>query len=242
MINKEDLGRIVLSPNYYIINNMLAKDFINPMLPVLKSTDTVGKAIDLMEEYRIGQLPIVNELEYRGLINQDILINADEDLPLLVLQPEFGEIAVSENQHLLEILAITHKHDLQAVVVLDEKQKFAGTISVNELLNQFSKNLGIQELGAVLEIAVENRSYSLAEISRLIESNNTKIISSYYTSGSFSEDSKDILTLKLNRQDITSVVATLTRYEYNIVGAYNFEPLETPDRERYDMLMKYLEM
>ena len=221
---------------------MLAKDFINPMLPVLKSTDTVGKAIDLMEEYRIGQLPIVNELEYRGLINQDILINADEDLPLLALQPEFGEVTVTENQHLLEILAITQKHDLQAVVVLDEEQKFAGTISVNELLNQFSKNLGIQELGAVLEIAVENRSYSLSEISRLIESNNTKIISSYYTSGSFSENSKDILTLKLNRKDITSVVATLARYEYDIVGAYNFDAIQTPDRERYDMLMKYLEM
>ena len=221
---------------------MLAKDFINPMLPVLKSTDTVGKAIDLMEEYRIGQLPIVNELEYRGLINQDILINADEDLPLLALQPEFGEVTVTENQHLLEILAVTQKHDLQAIVVLDEEQKFTGTISVNELLNQFAKTLGIQELGAVLEIAVENRSYSLAEISRLIESNNTKIISSYYTSGSFSEDSKDILTLKLNRQDITSVVATLARYEYDIVGAYNFEAIETPDRERYDMLMKYLEM
>ena len=221
---------------------MLAKDFINPMLPVLKSTDTVEKAIDLMEEYRIGQLPIVNELEYRGLINQDILINADEDLPLLALQPEFGEVTVTENQHLLEILAVTQKHDLQAIVVLDEEQKFTGTISVNELLNQFAKNLGIQELGAVLEIAVENRSYSLAEISRLIESNNTKIISSYYTSGSFSEDSKDILTLKLNRQDITSVVATLARYEYDIVGAYNFEAIETPDRERYDMLMKYLEM
>lgn len=221
---------------------MLAKDFINPMLPVLKSTDTVGKAIDLMEEYRIGQLPIVNEFDYKGLINQDLLMDADEDLPLLALQPEFGEVAVSENQHVLEILAVTQKHDLQAIVVLDENRKFTGTINVNELLNQFSKNLGTQELGAVLEIAIENRSYSLSEISRLVESNNTKIISSYYTSGSFSEKSKDILTLKLNRQDITSVVATLARYEYDVVGAYNFEAIETPDRERYDMLMKYLEM
>jgi predicted transcriptional regulator len=221
---------------------MLAKDFINPMLPTLKSTDTVGKAIDLMGEYRIGQLPIVNELEYRGLINQDILMEADESLPLLALQPEFGDVVVSEGQHILEILAVTQKYDLQAVVVLDEEKKFAGTINVSELLTQFSKNLGTQELGAVLEIAVENRSYSLAEISRLIESNNTKIISSHYTSGSFSEDSKDILTLKLNRQDITSVMATLARYEYDVVGAYNFEAIETPDRERYDMLMKYLDM
>lgn len=221
---------------------MLAKDFINPMLPILKSIDTVGKAMDLMEEYRIGQLPIVNELEYLGLINQDILMEADENLPLLALQPEFGEITVSENQHLLEILALTQKYDLQAIVVLDENQKFTGTINVSELLVKFSLNLGIQELGAVLEIAIENKSYSMAEISRLIESNNTKIISSYYTSGSLKEETKDILTLKLNRQDITSVVATLARYEYDVVGAYNFEAIETPNRERYDMLMKYLEI
>ncbi len=212
------------------------------MLPVLKSTDTVGEVMDWMEEYRIGQLPVVNEEEYRGLISLDTLLDADEDLPLLALQPAFGDVAVSENQHLFEILSVTQKHDLQAIVVLDGENKFSGTISVNELLNQFSKSLGTQELGAILEIAVENRSYSLAEISRLIESNDTKIISSYYTSIPSTEDSKDILTLKLNRQDITHVVATLERYNYDIVGAYNFEALETPDRERFDMLMKYLDM
>ncbi|MCU0469729.1 MAG: CBS domain-containing protein [Arcicella sp.] len=221
---------------------MFAKDLINPMLPVLKSTDTVGEVMDWMDEYRIGQLPLVNGEEYQGLINLDTIIDADEALPLLALQPAHGDIAVTENQHLLEILSVSQKYDLQAIPVLNDEQKFAGTINNHELLNQFTKNLGIQELGAVLEIAVENRSYSLSEISRLIESNDTKIISSYYTSNTTNEESKDILTLKLNRQDITHVVATLERYEYDIVGAYNFEALETPDRERYDLLMKYLDM
>lgn len=221
---------------------MHAKDFINPMLPVLKSTDTVGEALNWMEEYRIGQLPLIHEQEYQGLISHDILLDADEDLPLLALQPEFEDAIVNVNQHLFEILKIVQQYDLQAVVVLDEEQNFVGTISVQELLNQFSKNLGSQEIGAVLEIAVENRSYSLSEISRLIESNNVKIISSYYTSGSGLEDSKDILTLKLNQQDISRVIATLERFEYDIVGAYNFEEITSPDKERYDMLMKYLNL
>ncbi|MEA5425458.1 CBS domain-containing protein [Arcicella lustrica] len=221
---------------------MHAKDFINPMLPVLKSTDTVGEALNWMEEYRIGQLPLIHEQEYQGLISHDILLDADEDLPLLALQPEFEDAFVNINQHLFEILKIAQQYDLQAVVVLDEEQSFIGTISVQELLNQFSKNLGSQEIGAVLEIAVENRSYSLSEISRLIESNNVKIISSYYTSGSGLEDSKDILTLKLNQQDISRVIATLERFEYDIVGAYNFEEITSPDKERYDMLMKYLNL
>ncbi len=220
---------------------MLAKDFINPMLPVLKSTDTVGEAMNWMEEFRIGQLPLIHEQEYQGLISQDILLDADEDLPILALQPEFSDAVVSVNQHLFEILKTVQQFDLQVVVVLDDEEKFVGTIVVQELLNEFSKTLGSQEVGAVLEIAVENRSYSLSEISRLIESNNAKIISSYYTSNqSGLEDAKDILTLKLNRQDISRVIATLERFEYEIVGAYNFEAIASPDKERYDLLMKYL--
>lgn len=220
---------------------MLAKDFINPMLPVLKSTDTVGEAMNWMEEFRIGQLPLIHEQEYQGLISQDILLDADEDLPILALQPEFSGAVVSVNQHLFEILKTVQQFDLQVVVVLDDEEKFVGTIVVQELLNEFSKTLGSQEVGAVLEIAVENRSYSLSEISRLIESNNAKIISSYYTSNqSGLEDAKDILTLKLNRQDISRVIATLERFEYEIVGAYNFEAIASPDKERYDLLMKYL--
>jgi acetoin utilization protein AcuB len=222
---------------------MLAKDFINPMLPVLKSTDTVGEAMNWMEEYRIGQLPLIKEQEYQGLIGHDILLDADEDLPILALQPEFVEAYVSINQHLFEILKIVQQYDLQAVVVLDEDEKFVGTIIVQELFNEFAKNLGTQEIGAVLEIAVENRSYSLSEISRHIESNNVKIISSYYTSThSALENSKDILTLKLNRQDISRVIATLERFDYEIVGAYNFEAMVSPDKERYDLLMKYLNL
>ncbi len=82
---------------------MHAKDFINPMLPVLKSTDTVGEALSWMEEYRIGQLPLIHEQEYQGLISHDILLDADEDLPLLALQPEFEDAFVNVNQHLVEI-------------------------------------------------------------------------------------------------------------------------------------------
>ncbi|WP_026994437.1 CBS domain-containing protein [Flectobacillus major] len=221
---------------------MLAKDVINHVLPVLKSADTVGDALGWMDEYRVGQLAIVENAEYRGLISQDILLEADEELPLLALQPGYQEVFVLAEQHLYEVLSVAQKHELEVIVVLDEERKYSGTIVVTELLNILTKKLGSQELGAIIEIALENRSYSLSEISRLIEANDTKIISSYYTTGDESSNFKDILTLKLNRRDITPVVATLERFEYQIIGAYSFESIETPDKERFDLLMKYLDL
>jgi acetoin utilization protein AcuB len=219
---------------------MLAKDFVNHVLPVLKPSDTVADAMDWMEEFRVGQLVIVDGETYKGLVSHDGLVEHDEDTPLEALQMDYSGVYVTPYQHLFEILSLTQQHALEAVAVINEDGFFEGTIVVKELLDEFAKSLGTQELGAVVEIAVENRSYSLSEISRLIESNDTKIISSYYSSGNEHNDFKSTLTLKLNRKDISHVVATLERFEYEVVAAYAFEAMDSPDKERYELLMKYL--
>lgn len=219
---------------------MLAKDFVNHVLPVLKPSDTVANAMDWMEEFRVGQLVIVEGATYVGLATHDALVEQEEDTPLAALQTDFSGIYVTSYQHLFEILSLTQQHGLEVVAVLNDEGVFEGTIIVKELLDAFAKSLGTQELGAVIEIAVENRSYSLSEISRLIESNDTKVISSYYSSGNEINNFRDTLTLKLNRKDINHVVATLERFEYEVVAAYAYEAMDSPDKERYDLLMKYL--
>lgn len=219
---------------------MLAKDFVNHVLPVLKPSDTVANAMDWMEEFRVGQLVIVDGSTYVGLATHDVLVEQEEDTPLVALQADFAGVYVTAYQHLFEILSLTQQHGLETVAVLNEEGLFEGTIVVKELLDAFAKSLGTQELGAVIEIAVENRNYSLSEISRLIESNDTKVISSYYSSGNEINNFRDTLTLKLNRKDISHVVATLERFEYEVVAAYAYEAMDSPDKERYELLMKYL--
>jgi Mg/Co/Ni transporter MgtE len=112
---------------------MLAKDIINHVLPILKSSDTVGDALGWMEDYKVGQLAIVEDTEYRGLISQDILLDADESLPMVALQPECPEVFVLETQHLYEVLAQSQKFDLEVIAVVDHEHRFVGTILVNEL-------------------------------------------------------------------------------------------------------------
>ena len=48
------------------------------------------------------------------------------------------------------------------------------------------------------------------------------------------------LTLKINRENITSIVATLERFGYTVEASYAHEPVESIEQERYNMLMKYL--
>ncbi|GAB3723273.1 CBS domain-containing protein [Spirosoma lituiforme] len=220
---------------------MLAAELIDPMLPALKPTDPVGQALAWMEEHRIGQLILTDQGDYRGIVSEELLMDvADDERPLQEVMCLFEQTYVSEDQHMLEVLGLAVQHQMQVIAVLGEGREFIGTISVNELLKKFAQDLGIQEMGAILILNMNERDYSLTEISRLIETNNVKIISSYFSSAAFGMPDRSRLTLKLNRRDITPVISTLERFGYRIEAAFANAPVESIDQERLDLLLRYL--
>lgn len=221
---------------------MLASELIDPMIPALKPTDTVGQALDWMQEHRVGQLVVVDQQEYKGLVTEDLLLDiSDDERPLSEVMRLFEHLYVYENQHLYELLNLILEHRMQVIAVVSDDREFIGTVAVGELLKQFAQLLGVQEAGAILILALNERDYSMAEISRLIESNNVRIIGSYFTGAAYGMPERSRLTLKLNRKEITPVVATLERFGYTIEAAFANTPIESIDQERLDLLLRYLD-
>lgn len=219
---------------------MTIAEIINHDLPILKPSDTVGNALNWMEENRIGQLVVVDAGKYAGIVSEDILMDYDEDMQLSDVMLQFSEITLSDYQHIYESLGLISKYHLQVIGIVDEEENFVGIITASEVYTKFGELLGSQEPGAVLVISIKNRDYSLAEISRLVESDNAKILSSYFTGNTYLSNDSASLTLKINRESITSVVATLERFGYTVEASYAHEPIESIEQERYNMLMKYL--
>ncbi|QMW04129.1 CBS domain-containing protein [Spirosoma foliorum] len=220
---------------------MLAAELIDPMLPALKPTDSVGQALDWMQEHRVGQLVLTDQGEYRGIVSEELLLDvADDERSLGNVLRLFEQTYVHEDQHLFEVLGLVIQQQMEVVAVLNEGQEFMGTISVTELLKQFGQELGVQEVGAILILNMNERDYSLTEISRLVESNNVKIISSFFSSAAYGMPDRSRLTLKLNRRDITPVISTLERFGYQIEAAFANAPVESIDQERLDSLLRYL--
>ena len=219
---------------------MTTAEIINHELPILKLSDTVGNALNWMEENRIGQLVVTDKNKYAGIVSEEILLNYDENTQLFDVMLQYSEVYLLDYQHIYESLGLISKHHLAIVGVVDEEQNFVGTITATEIYSQFAKLLGSQEPGAVLVVAVKNRDYSLAEISRLVESDNAKITSSYFSGNDYDNDDSARLTLKINRENITSIIATLERFGYIVEASYAHEPIESLEQERYDMLMRYL--
>lgn len=221
---------------------MLAEELINPTTPVLRPFDSVGQAVDLMDEHGIRQLALVEDEVYKGLLSEDTLLNlTDDEKQLSELHLPPNPVHANSFQHIYEVMGIANHYQLDTVPVLDEDNLYAGTILVSDMMAKFADLLGTQEAGAVLVLKMSNRDYSLTDISRLIESNDTKIISSYFSGAEYGAIDEAKLTLKLNRTEVTAVVATLERFGYAVENVYGNAPLENPDRHRLDLLLRYLE-
>ncbi len=221
---------------------MQASLLIDPMLPSLKPSDSVDKALEWMGEYALQQLAVAENNQYKGMVTEDSLHAFDVyNMTIADVALEYQDLFISENQHIFEAIRLLNFYDLSVIAVLDQTHSFAGLATAQNVYRIFGEQFGVSERGAVIEIKVAQRDYSLAEISRLVESNGVKVISSYYHSPQAGDPLIDsYLTLKLNQSDIATTLATLERFGYNITGVYAHDPIENIDQERLDSLLRYL--
>jgi hypothetical protein len=50
------------------------------------------------------------------------------------------------------------------------------------------------------------------------------------------------LTLKINKTDLSSIIATLERFDYKIIAKFEDSKMDSSDKERLDILFKYLDI
>lgn len=219
---------------------MIAEELINQMIPPLKPTDTVKKAMQWMEELRVNQLPVIENETYKGLISEDIIYQYnDENLQIGEVDLICANVFVRHNQHFFDIIRLTSAYTIQVVTVLGEQNSFLGVVTVNDTLNALAQSSSMQEVGGILVLLIEKRDYSLTDISRLVESNDAKILGTYVM-----DDKQDIgkikVTLKINHTDLNRIVATFERFSYKVIGKFQTANHQDIDQERIDHLFKYL--
>ncbi len=219
---------------------MIAEELINQMIPALKLTDTAEKAIIWMEELKTNQLPVIDNRGIKGLISEDIILeNNDLDRKIGDFKLISEHCYVNEDQHLFDIIRLTQECDSELVAILNREGEFMGVSRHEDTIKAFSNTLAVQGQGGILVLELRFIDYSMAEISRLIESDDAKILGSY-----LSQDHKDpnfvFLTLKINKEDLTTVAATLERFDYKIIAKFHESNNIDTERERLDNLLNFL--
>lgn len=221
---------------------MIAKDLINYMIPPLKPLDRVSKAKQWMEELRLSELPVIDGERFLGIIDEEMLFDETLKYEQIGAYPLIGQdCQVQAGVHYYDVLKTSHSEGFRIVAVMDENKHYLGVISMEDVVETFAKNAAVSTPGAIISLRLKFQDYSLAEISRIIETYEAKVLSSFLSPHP-EEPSELQLTLKINKEDISHIVALLEQSGFYVENSFNAVNTSFDEKERIEGLMKYLKL
>lgn len=219
---------------------MIAQNLVSEIVPPLRLTDSGQKALNLMEIFRISHLPVVDGKSLVGLISDKIIYDLNIiDKPVGDYSDHLLSPHIHTNQHIYEVFSVISVLKLSAVPVLDLHHEYYGLITVFDLAQKFAELVAVQEPGGVVVLELNSIDYSLSQIAQIVEGNDAKILSFYIDQEK--ESNLMNVTLKINVIDLSAIIQTFVRYDYNIKAVYMDDSV-TQDfyGDRYEQLMRYM--
>ena len=218
---------------------MQALDLISQSLISLHPDDDGNRAINLMEEFRVSHLPVVKGKFYLGLISEDQVLSWENTSEYINEHlDELSAPSVLDSQHLFDIIEELEKCSLTVIPVLDSKKHYLGVITNKKLLYCIAKSTAIQSSGGIIILQMNQIDYSMSEIARIIEDNNSKILSSYITS--IIESQVIEITIKLNTLNVSDIIKDFERFDYTVIRSFNNTNKDPDFTDRYESLMRFL--
>lgn len=220
---------------------MLTRELLSQTIPSLRLYDKIYQALLWMNENHVTHLPIVEGEKYAGLISEEDLLMAENDnMPISSLQQSFANVSVKEDEHFLKAVQVAADSGLSIVPVVTEENDLIGTVAYNDLLKFSSEFMRLKEPGGLIVLEMDSNQYSFNEISKLVETNDAQI-----TQLNTSVDPETGLmqvTIRINKPEISDILATFQRYEYNVKYFFGEELYTNELKSNYDNLMNYLKI
>ena len=218
---------------------MLTRDLISNSIPYLNKDDTVFHALQLMNDYHVAHLPVVENEHYLGIISEEQLLQSNEENTIKELPVTDGTTSVEANDHFLKAIQMAVTNKLSIVPVVEEKQ-LEGIVTYNDLLKNASEFMSLSQPGGLIVLELESRNYSFTEINRIVESNDAQITQL----NTFTDPETGIMqvTIRVSKLEVSDIISTFQRYEYNVKYYFGEELYENELRTNYDNLMNYLKI
>lgn len=217
---------------------MFARLLLDDSIPPVKWNISVDRALAIMQENYLHALPVIDHEDvFLGVISEDVLldiIDMDANIEAYIRPTS----TIHADEHFFNILRNKDISKNAFLPVVDQDNTFQGVISNHSMIEFLARDRSIEEQGGIIVLEIKSINYSMAEISRIVESNHASIIHSYISSSTNNENI--LITLKINKNDLKDIVLTFERFNYQIVSVYHTSEYEEGYKERYDSLMVYL--
>lgn len=218
---------------------MLTLELITQSIPFLVPQDKIHLALELMNEHHVSHLPVVEGEVYVGMVSENDLLQAENDTdPISSMEHTYTGFSVKASDHFLKAVQIAADNSLSLVPVVNEKNEYLGLVSYTDLLKNASDFMSLSEPGGLIVLELPSNQYSFNEISKLVETNDAQI--TQLNTSNDAESGMMMVTIRINKPEISDILATFQRYEYNVKYFFGEEIYENDLRTNYDNLMNYL--
>jgi CBS domain-containing protein len=200
--------------------------------------DQISLAIESMEAQQCRHLPVLESNVFLGMISEDDLLDANSSDEISSLKRFYINAFVRSGDFFMQALRVRSKFNVDCVPVLNEKNELEGIVGIGKMLDQISNVTGVNSNGSLLVLEINRFDYALGEINRLVESNDANIMQLNTVSDPTSEQIQIIL--RINKEEVSDVVATFQRHEYQVLYYYGEESYNNSLQDNLDHLLNYL--
>lgn len=219
---------------------MLAENLISDLIPSVKGTELGQKALGWMDVFRVSHIPVVEDSKYLGLVSDKLIYDLNLlETPIEGILDKLDTSHAHKDQHIFEVAVVMYKLKISVLPVLDDDHYYLGAITLYDLARRFARLFSLQEVGGVMVLEMNENDYSMVEISKIVEDNGAKILSSFLDRKPGTSN-LDVI-LKLNKEELSPLIQAFSRYDYNIKAVYlDQSMLSDLYNDRYDQFMKFM--
>lgn len=225
--------------NLFKDNTMIVGDLIHNETPTLQLLDHVSTALNFFDDYKLTQIPVIGPEGFLGLIEEEVVLNAAVNSHIEDLKKHLIKTHVNDEQGLFDALRFFREGNLCVLPVTDKNNKYVGCIHERDLLQKVCDWLKVGEPGGTLHLEVSIRDYSLAQIAQIVEGNGAKILNSMSIPHPTNSKMIEVL-IKINQDELSGIIQTFERYEYQIVGSFHKNIYDKGLEDRFNSFIRYL--
>ncbi|SEK76172.1 CBS domain-containing protein [Parapedobacter koreensis] len=219
-----NIGQVIIDRNYAI-----------------SPSDSIRHALDKMADLRLAQLPLVKSDLFLGLVAYESLAGRPKpDNSIQETDITYQQVHIYDTQHVYDAMLFFQIHQLDLLPVIDDQHNYLGAVTPLDLINALSQAMSIPQPGGIIVLEMGNRDNALSHVAHIVEADNAQILNSYVHA--FPDSPRLEVTIKINKSDISSIIAAFLRHDYTIKATYNDENSRDNSHDRYEQLMNYINM
>lgn len=219
---------------------MYIREAMSSVFAEVRPDELVARALDRVNMLHLNALPIVNNGQLVSLVKEDDLLSADESATLESLSLRNPSLFIYGEQHVYDAIGLMASHQLDMLPVVNKDHEYLGVITEKDIVQYANVQLSTQIPGAIIILELGSRDYSLSLISQIVESENAKIL--HLSTRVLADSDRLEITLKLNTTNISAIVASFWRFDINVQKTFHDGNEDNDIKDRYDLLMHYLDL